>query len=316
MRAVRGLGSSASVEVVEVADAPAVPDGDVRLSIAAAGICGSDLGYLAMGSTLLLGHELAGVGPDGRAYAVEAIFGCGTCDQCGAGRRNLCRTVGMRVPGMTIDGGMADTYAVPAASLVPLPDGLALADACLVEPAAVAWRAVRLAGCVPGNRVAVVGGGAIGLLALAAAQAQGAADVALIARRAERITAGEHLGALPAKGEYDIVIDAAGTPDALNDAVNLLAPGGTLSIAALHADTLPLPFLPAFIKEARVVTSMAYGTAPDGTRDIDAAASMLATRPDIPAAVITHRFPLDAAAEAFRVAADRGTGAIKVVLEP
>ncbi|MDI2130672.1 zinc-dependent alcohol dehydrogenase [Yinghuangia seranimata] len=316
MRAVRGQGSPTSVEVVDVADAPAVPDADTRLTVAAAGICGSDLGYLAMGSTLLLGHELAGFGPDGQAYAVEAIFGCGTCDQCAAGRRNLCRTVHMRVPGMTIDGGMADEYTVPATSLVPLSDGLAPRDACLVEPAAVAWRAVRLAGTGPGTRVAVIGGGAIGLLAAAAAQAQGASAVALVARRAERIAAGERLGAVPAEGEYDVVVDAAGTPDALRDAVGLLAPGGTLSIAALHGDTLPLPFLPAFVKEARVVTSMAYGDDPSGVRDVDRAAAMLAARPGIAAAVITHRFPLADAAEAFRVAADRGSGAIKVVVEP
>jgi threonine dehydrogenase-like Zn-dependent dehydrogenase len=61
---------------------------------------------------------------------------------------------------------------------------------------------------------------------------------------------------------------------------------------------------------------MAYGDAPDGTRDTDAAAAMLAARKEIPGALITHRFPLADAAEAFRTAADRDTGAIKVVVEP
>ena len=109
--------------------------------------------------------------------------------------------------------------------------------------------------------------------------------------------------------------DAAGTPDGLAEAIGLVRPGGVLSIAALHHGDLPLPFLPAFMKELRVVMSMAYGSA-GGRRDIDEAAAMLAARPDIAPAVITHRFPLEDAAEAFRVAADRSTGAIKVVLEP
>ncbi|WP_436772442.1 zinc-dependent alcohol dehydrogenase [Yinghuangia sp. YIM S09857] len=335
MRAVRGRGTGtdgggAAVEVVDVGEVPGVPGADREIELVAAGICGSDLGYLAMGSTLLLGHELAGVGADGAAYAVEAVFGCGTCAQCAAGHRNRCAEVHLRVPGMTIDGGMAERYAVPASALVPLPDGLPVRDACLVEPSAVAWRAARIAGVVPGSRVAVVGGGAIGLLAVAAAQALGADEVALSARRAERVEAGRRLGATvlpsgsagspgpqgsPAAG-YDVVIDAAGTAGALADAVGLLAPGGTLSIAALHEGDLPLAFLPAFLKEVRVVMSMAYGADEHGVRDVDAAAGMLAARPDIAAAVVTHRFPLEDAAEAFRVAADRSTGAIKVVVEP
>ncbi|MEU8132942.1 zinc-dependent alcohol dehydrogenase [Streptodolium elevatio] len=311
-----------AVEVVDVADVPCVPGADREIELVAAGICGSDLGYLAMGSTLLLGHELAGIGADGAAYAVEAVFGCGTCAQCAAGHRNRCVDVHLRVPGMTIDGGMAERYAVPATALVPLPDGLAVRDACLVEPSAVAWRAARLAGVAPGSRVAVVGGGAIGLLAVAAAQALGASEVALSARRIERVEVGRRLGAAivsdaaSGAGGYDVVIDAAGTAGALADAVGLLAPGGTLSIAALHAGDLPLPFLPSFLKEARVVMSMAYGADEHGVRDVDQAARMLAARPDIAASVITHRFPLEDAAEAFRVAADRSTGAIKVVVEP
>jgi 2-desacetyl-2-hydroxyethyl bacteriochlorophyllide A dehydrogenase len=320
MRAVRGGGGPGLVEVVEVGDAPAIPAPDgtaaVEVTIGAAGICGSDLGYLAMGSTLPLGHELAGRTADGRAVAVEAIFACGTCDRCAAGAGNHCRTMHERVPGLSADGGMAERYVVPASSLVDLPAGLAVADACLTEPAAVSYRAVRLADVTPGARVAVIGGGAVGLLAVAAARHLGAGEVALDARRAERAAAGERLGATTAvTGEYDVVVDAAGTPEALARAVELLIPGGTLSIAALHSGDLPLPFLPAFLKEARVVMSMAYGTH-EGRRDIDEAAAMLAANPGIAPAIITHRFPLEDAAEAFRVAADRSTGAIKVVVEP
>ena len=95
-----------------------------------------------MGSQFLLGHELAGTTEDGRAVAIEAIFGCGECDLCLEGRYNLCATTGTTALGVMADGGMSEWFRAPARSLIDLPDGLAVADACLVEPTAVAWHSV------------------------------------------------------------------------------------------------------------------------------------------------------------------------------
>ena len=95
------------------------------------------------------GHELAGVTEDGRAVAIEAIFGCGDCDLCLEGRYNLCATTGTTALGVMADGGMSEWFRAPARSLVDLPDGLAVEDACLVEPTAVAWHSCRLAGAGP-----------------------------------------------------------------------------------------------------------------------------------------------------------------------
>ena len=83
----------------------------------------------------------------------------------------------------------------------------------------------------------------------------------------------------------------------------------------VYAGTLPVPGLPALSKELRIVSSITYGLH-GAAREIDAAAALLAARPEIAEALITHRFPLADAAEAFRVAASRSDGAIKVVLEP
>lgn len=316
MRAVRSTGTRSDVEVVDVADPDPDAPGEV-LTIGSASICGSDFAYIRGGSRFVLGHELAGVTSDGRPVAVEAVFACGDCDQCRAGADNRCRTVGERVPGLSIDGGMSEHYTVPETSLVALPHGLDPADASLVETAAVAWHGVRTGRVTSGHRVAVVGGGPIGLLAVAAARAQGAEQVDLVARYSHQREAGARLGAGgEPRGEYDVVLEAAGSESALATAVELAAPGGTVVVAGVHGSVLPVPFLPAFVKELRVVASIAYGRRRDGRRDIDEAAAMLADQPEIARTLITHRFPLEDAAEAFRVAADRQAGAIKVVIEP
>ena len=326
MKAVRSTEDG--IRVVDVPDPE--PDGAdcVVVEMAAVGICGSDFGYVRAGSRFTLGHELAGTTPDGTAVAVEGVFGCGTCAECRAGTYNRCATVGMRVPGLSMDGGMAERMAVPAASLVALPAGLALRDAALVEPAAVACHAVRLGGVGPGSRVGVVGGGALGLLVVAAARSAGA-EVGLVARHPHQRAAGRRLGARaaadggggPAAGQAfdgpacDVVVEAAGTPDSLQRAVELVRPGGTVVCTGIFAsETLPVPFLSALMKEVTVVPSMAYCRHAGG-RDVDDAAALLAAGPDIADALVTHRFGLDEAAEAFRVAADRASGAIKVVVE-
>jgi threonine dehydrogenase-like Zn-dependent dehydrogenase len=209
---------------------------------------------------------------------------------------------------------MAEELRVPERCLVRLPAGLAASDACLVEPLAVAVHGLRRAALRAGERVAVIGGGAIGLLAVAAARASGA-EVGLEARHDAQGAAGAQLGAGPARGGATLVIEAAGTKDALARAVELCRPGGRLLLLATYWAGLELPGFALCLKEVSVIPASMYGCAA-GARDVDAAAALLAAQPGITRALITHRFPLDAAAEAFRTAADRRAGAIKVVLEP
>jgi threonine dehydrogenase-like Zn-dependent dehydrogenase len=310
VRAVRS--TPPGVTVVEV-DEPEGP-GEL-LRIRSASICASDFGYIAGGSGLLLGHELAGVTEDGTAVAIEAIYGCGTCELCLDGRTNLCHTTASTAMGMMIDGGMGEWFRAPATALVPLPADLDVADACLVEPASVSWHGARIAGVEPGSRVAVVGGGAVGLFAVAAARAMGAADVGLDARYPHQVEAGERLGARAVTGGYDVVIEAAGSESALHRSVELARPSGTVAVLGVHAPDVRWPFLAAFLKEVRTIPSLGYCRHAAG-RDFADAAAMLAADPGIVEAMVTHRFPIEDAAEAFRVAADKTTGALRVVIEP
>ena len=312
MRAVRN--TERGIEVVDVPD-PVARDDEVVVRVQSSSICGSDLHLIEYGPIpFTLGHELAGVTDDGTAVAVDPSQPCGTCDQCTTGAAHLCRTGAQRARGISSDGGMSDAIAVRRTSLVPLPDGLTPATACLVEPIGVATHATRIAGLGGGERVAVVGAGGIGLAAIAAARGP-ADEVGLVARHEPQRVAGERLGAVPADGEYDVVFECAGTESALGTAAELCRPGALIVFLSTHWTPVAIPGLPALMKELGFRWSYTYGTHEHGT-DLGDAAALLASDPTIADTLITHRFPLDDAAEAFRVAGDRAAGAIKVTMEP
>jgi len=136
-----------------------------------------------------------------------------------------------------------------------------------------------------------------------------------VARHPAQREAGRRLGAREVHGSYDVVVDAAGSRNALAGALGLCRPGGILVLVATYWEGLELPGFDLCAKEVSVVPASLYGRA-GVARDVDVAAGTLAARPEIAQCLITHRFPLDAAPEAFSAARDRQAGAIKVVLEP
>jgi len=308
MRAVRN--TEQGVRVIEVDD----PSGDgVVVEVSSSSICGTDIDFVAAGLTgFTIGHEFAGL-VDGVAYAVDPAISCGSCAQCEAGHTQRC--VGPHANlGIFADGGLCDRIAVPRSNLVPLPPGLTVDDACLVEPAGVAWHGARRAAIVPGERVVVVGGGSIGLLAVTAVRHLGH-EVALAARYAHQIEAGERLGAHSPVGEYDVVIEATGRASGLVTCADLARPGARIMLLGVFGETADIPSGPTLVKELSWIGAMAYGSH-DGKRDLDEAAALLGSSPDLPATLITHRFSLDEAPHAFEVAASRSAGAIKVGIYP
>ncbi len=311
MKAVRS--TEGGVAVVELDEPPGTGE---LLRMRSASICASDFLYIEFGSRMILGHELAGVRADGTAVVVEALYGCMECAQCRRGSYNLCPTHPERALGLSADGGMAEGFRAPEARHVPLPQRLDVRDASIVEPASVSWHALRLAGTSSRTSVAVVGAGALGLLAVAGARRQGVEDIAFEARHAFQREAGERLGGRPhVDGLYDVVVEAAGTPTSLDRAIDLVAPGGTVVVVGVYPGRIDVDFMTLFSREARLVPSIGYCRV-EGAREMEEAAAMLADDSEIAQTLITHRFPLEDAAEAFRVAADKTSGAIRVVVEP
>jgi len=304
MRAVRNTERG-----IEVVDVPP-PSTGVRVRVTSAGICGSDLHLIAAGPLpQTLGHEFGGVLDDGTVVAVRPNPGCGTCAACQADQPQRCPASLGRILGVAADGGLAEFVGVEEACVVPLPSAVDPSDAGLAEPLAVAVHGVR---ALPRHaRVAVVGAGPIGLCAIAAALDAGH-EVDATAHRAAREKAARRLGAGPVREGrgYDAVIDAAGTESSASAAIDLVAPGGTVAMLGTWWDPTPLDARWQ-LKEARLVPSFMYGQ-----EDFLAAAGLLASVPALREVLVTHRFALDDAPEAFRVAADRAAGAIKVLLHP
>jgi 2-desacetyl-2-hydroxyethyl bacteriochlorophyllide A dehydrogenase len=311
VRAVRN--TEAGIRVVDVA----LPDRPgIRVRVRSAGICGSDLEMVRTGLVAgTLGHEIAGVLDDGTEVAVHPFVSCGTCAQCRNGRPQLCRDATATMLGVFTDGGMADEIAVAESCIVPIPPGIGVADASIVEPLAVALHACNRAGIASGMRVGVVGAGTIGLLCGAVARHLGA-DVAIVARHDAQRHAAETLGlALDAPRDRDVVFEAAGTASGFDDAVRACRRTGTVVLVSTTWEPISISFLNAQMREVTIVPAFVYGEA-HGLREFDTAATISAAHPEIAAAVITHRFALDEAPRAFAVAGDRAHGAIKVVLHP
>jgi len=298
--------------VVEVPDSPTT---GVRVSVASSGICGSDLHLAAFGpSEVTLGHEFCGRLDDGTPVAAHPAVRCGRCARCRAGEEQQCSAAFDSMYGVSLDGGLADQAWVDRACARPLPPTLSLEVACLVEPIAVALHGAHRAGVVAGTRVLVIGAGPIGLCAGAVARGLGA-SVDTLARRTERQAAAERLGARPGPGsDYDIVLDAAGTQSSLDRAVARVRPGGTIGVLASFWEPVTIG-MALLMKEVTLVPAFTYGHHHE-VSEFEEAVQVLDAAPELAETVITHRFPLDDAAEAFRVAADRTSGAIKVVVVP
>jgi len=177
-----------SVVELRNVDEPAAGSDDVIVDVAVAGICGSELhGIRTPGfrtPPLIMGHEFAGATADGRRVAVNPLVTCGHCDRCLAGQTELCRErviIGVHRP-----GAFAERVAVPVSSIHDLPDDLSWTAAGIIEPVANAVHAWGLVGGATGQRVGIIGCGAIGLVCLQLAAAQGAASIVAADPSAER----------------------------------------------------------------------------------------------------------------------------------
>ena len=325
--------------VLEEVERPTPGAGDVVVRVGACGICGSDLHWYhdqLMIPQVCPGHEIAGevamVGPgvtalrEGDRVSVEGIASCGACRYCLAGDYHYCPRIG--IVGMTIPGGYAEYLKIPARHCFDV-GTLDVATAALSEPLGVAVHGVRIAGLRIGQRVLVLGAGTIGLMAVVAARAGGAGEILVTARRPQQRRAALALGAdrvfddadegalFEAAGEspVDLVIESVGgTARTLDTAVAVCRPGGTICLLGVYTTSVPFPALFTVAKELTIKGSFVYNRA--GSRaDFDVVVDLLRRHGDrLGATMITHRVPLADVAQAFRTAADKTSGSIKVTV--
>ncbi|MCZ6830548.1 MAG: alcohol dehydrogenase catalytic domain-containing protein [Gammaproteobacteria bacterium] len=286
----------------------------VRVKIRSSSICGSDLHMIQQGwaEGRVLGHEFAGTTDDGTAVTVEPNLGCGRCQHCREGYRSHCDE-GAQFIGVDLDGGMAEYALVPEAALFPLPTGIDLSSASLMEPLAVAAHGLNRARVTDSDKVLIIGAGSIGLAAAAILCGRGM-PFDMTARYDHQKAAAEQLGGnLQAGRGYDVVLDAVGTTDSIKESISRCRPMGRIAFVGTlwNPATLGLAFC---AREVELIAATTYRVGhSDG--EFHEAGKLLAAKPHIAAVLISHRFPLEAAVEAFATARDRAAGAIKVVFD-
>lgn len=290
------------------------PSGDgVKIKVVASSICGTDVHLLAMGAFVdgrVIGHEYAGYTPDGTAVAVEPVFSCGNCGYCEQGLSLHC-VQGLNLSGIQSDGGMAEYVVAPERALIPLPDGLDISTGNLVEPIAISIRGLHRARVNEKDRILIIGSGPIGLATAAVLGGWGIrCDIS--ARYPHQQTAAEALGArVGIDGRYDLVVDAVGSEATIKQSIKHTRPEGRILMLGMFFEPVAVSSL-ICTREVDFITSSGYKTR-GRDRSFVEAARILAANPGIAQALISHRFSLEAASEAFATAADRKSGAIKVV---
>ncbi|SEE75482.1 zinc-binding dehydrogenase [Ruania alba] len=300
--------------------APELTPGQVRIRPAYVGICGSDLHYFADGAAgifrivdpLIPGHEMSGTvesDPSGLLNpGTPVTVHPSTWGPPSDGPRHTWpggTFLGSASTSPHTQGAMAEYLIVTADQVRPLPAGLSLRTAALVEPLAVALHALAVGG--PGRRVLVSGSGPIGLLTAAAALAHGAEEVWCADVRSGPLERARSLGVhhavdvsqapLP-ESFFDVVYECAGLPQTLHALLGACRRGGTLvQVGNVPNEDRPVNLAPIVSKEITLRGTFRYDA------EIDEAITVLSDHPEI-ASVITHEFALDEVADAFAVAAD------------
>jgi (R,R)-butanediol dehydrogenase/meso-butanediol dehydrogenase/diacetyl reductase len=332
---------------------PVPGPGEVKLRITGTSICATDIEEWQFGplwvqhgspnamtgkqTPLVLGHETAGTvaelgeGVDnvavGDRVAINTVLTCGTCFWCMRGQQAVCPN--MAVAGFMADGGLAEFMVWPAAKLVPMPDSISDAEGPLLEPATVAVHGVRRSGVRPGDNVAIIGCGTVGLLSVQAFKAAGARVIALDVRE-QSLTLAKELGAdevvnsrdesaagariLELTGGIgpDIVVESAGAKETPRMAIEWTRRGGTTLLVGIYSTTPEIDFNSVVGAEITVIGSVA--TSPG---DLEAAVELVGNGKINVKPLISDLVPLSRAMEdGFERMLDPNKDIYRIVIQP
>jgi alcohol dehydrogenase len=329
----------------EVPDPEITDDGDVIVRVDATTICGTDLHILGgdvpeVTPGRILGHEAVGTVVEagdgvhrltpGDRVLVSCISACGTCRFCREGRYGQCLDGGGWVLGHRIDGTQAEYVRVPYAdtSTYRIPDRAADEEILmLADILPTGYEVGVLAGGVrPGDVVAVVGAGPVGLSAISSARLFSPAHVVAIDLSDARLEAARHFGAdvtindsredpmtvikdLTGRLGADVAIEAVGVPATFEMAVRLARPGGRIANIGVHGKPATLHLEEQWIRDITITTGLVDASSTPTLMRLVTSGQLDASR------FITHRFGLDEFDKAYEVFGEAaGSGALKVVL--
>lgn len=312
--------------------------GEVVVEVKSAGICGTDIpifsGERAVPIPLIPGHEFSGVVAAlgegvttlsvGDRVAVRLVIDCRECVYCRRGKESLCNN--LTEIGIHVDGGFARYVAVPARNAHRLPDGMSFDEGASLDPIASAYRPVKKAHIKSRDVVAIIGPGPIGLYALQLAKVEGARRVIVLGTRNNRLQVARELGAddvinvretdpvdalrdLTRGMLADIVVEATGSPEAIEMALACTGKGGKVMLAGIFHDAGRFMPSPVVRNELTIKGSFCYTW-----QDFEHCLSLVADGRVRTDPVITHHFPLEQFAAGLEAIHSRE--AIKVMIHP
>jgi L-iditol 2-dehydrogenase len=312
--------------------APTAAPRELLLEISAVGLCGSDrhqyleggIGGDPVERPLVLGHEVGGVvaagEQAGQRVAIDPAIPCRVCETCRMGLAHLCPKMRFAGLGRT-DGGLQRYLAWPADRCARVPDSIADDEVPMLEVLGIALHALDLGGAAAGMRAGVFGSGPVGLIVIRALRGIGVDVVIATDRLPSRLEAAEASGATTTAlvGEtggpaglppVDVAFECAGEPDATDDALRSLVPGGLVLLVGIPAGPRASHVAgPARRKELGLkwVRRMADGDLARAIQAVETARVSLA-------GLVTARYDLDDVGEAFEALAARSE--LKIVVTP
>lgn len=332
---------------IEPVPVPSPDRGEVLCRVERVGICGTDM-HMIQGDypgmwpafyPFTPGHEWSGyvvaLGPEsgelgmsiGDRVAGTSHAPCGFCKNCVGGRYNLCSNYGNprlhRHYGHTAQGCLADYVVHSVRSVFKIPEDLGYDDAAVADPASIALHTAHRGGVCDGSHVLVVGAGPLGVLAAKCATAMGASEV-VCAARGERVEIARKLGfdAFDTQGESglddlrlrlsagaDIVLDAAGTPDAIKLSLHMLRRGGRCATVGIPTKSVDLNLSSLVLDEHELVGCRA------STGEMSGALQLMSHGQIEVRDLITHHFRLEEFSSALDTLQNRRDGAMKILID-
>lgn len=267
---------------------PVSKSGSVIIRVKACGICGSDLHYFEVGEPkeLILGHEFSGIVVDpgdrldlkvGDRVTGLPISPCLKCPACKSGNIHYCANTWTDAVGLSLtnSGGLAEFLSCRSDMVKKLPDKVSFLEGTMVEPSAVSLHAINLANIKVGDKVLIIGGGIIGLMAAEFAKLNGASYIALMETNMKRGRKAMKYGKVnevlnatnqdiiekclkKTNGGFDKVIECCGNKYAVSEAIMTVKPGGTIVLVGVSLTGVEIPLVASVMKEVNMQGAIAY----------------------------------------------------------